>query len=200
MPQKVWAVGEEALAADWNTYLQQQVVPTFTSTAQRDTQWVAPPRGALCVTTDTLTTWQFDGTAWGAVLMGTGAERVVASSIVTANRGGAIGTTEAVMGPTVAFTVVAGRQYFVRFMARFSASTATTGITRFRQSNLAGTAFGTFDFTIGGATTLGVSFLIPITGLPVGAFTLQPTMQTTAGTLTCTASTAQPSDFSVIER
>lgn len=49
MPQKTWAVGEEVLAADFNTYLQNQVVPVFTSTAQRDSQWPSPPDGAHCV-------------------------------------------------------------------------------------------------------------------------------------------------------
>src|SRR5262245_19395364 len=64
MPQKVWAIGEEVLAADFNAYVQQQVVPVFTNVAQRDAQWAAPPTGALCVTADTLTVWQYTGAAW----------------------------------------------------------------------------------------------------------------------------------------
>lgn len=64
MPQKSWAVGEEVLAADFNTYLQNQVVPAFTTTTQRDAQWTAPPNGALCVTTDTNTLWQRIASSW----------------------------------------------------------------------------------------------------------------------------------------
>lgn len=58
MPQKSWAVGEEVLAADFNAYVQNQAVPQFTTTAQRDAQWAAPPNGAFCVTVDTGTVWQ----------------------------------------------------------------------------------------------------------------------------------------------
>jgi hypothetical protein len=64
MPQKSWAVGEEVLAVDFNTYAQNQVVPQFTTTAQRDTQWPTPPNSAFCVTQDTGTLWQRSGTAW----------------------------------------------------------------------------------------------------------------------------------------
>src|SRR5262245_46535677 len=64
MPQKVWAVGEEVLAADFNTYVQQQTVPAFPNTATRDTQWTSPPNGAVCVTTDTYTLWMRQAGAW----------------------------------------------------------------------------------------------------------------------------------------
>jgi hypothetical protein len=64
MPQKVWGTGEEVLAADFNTYAQNQVVPQFTTTAQRDTQWAAAPNGAFCVTVDTGTLWQRIGATW----------------------------------------------------------------------------------------------------------------------------------------
>lgn len=64
MPQKSWAVGEEVLAADFNTYLQNQCVPAFTNTAQRDSQWPSPPNGAVCVTVDTGTYWQRAAGAW----------------------------------------------------------------------------------------------------------------------------------------
>jgi hypothetical protein len=64
MPQKTWVVGEEVLAADFNSYVQQQVVPQFPNTATRDSEWTAPPDGALCVTTDTYTTWMRQAGAW----------------------------------------------------------------------------------------------------------------------------------------
>jgi hypothetical protein len=79
MPQKAWAVGEEVLAADFNTYLQNQVIPAFTTAAQRDSQWSAPPNGALCVTVDTYRLWQRVGGAW--VAFGLAGMRI--ASIVT---------------------------------------------------------------------------------------------------------------------
>jgi hypothetical protein len=70
MPQKLWVPGEEVVDDDINDYLQNQVVPQFTSTAQRASQWPAPPDGALCVCTDTNTLFQYIGGAWygGGVL------------------------------------------------------------------------------------------------------------------------------------
>jgi hypothetical protein len=49
---KVWGVGEEVLAADFQALLQTQVVAQFPNPATRDAQWPAPPVGALCVTTE----------------------------------------------------------------------------------------------------------------------------------------------------
>jgi hypothetical protein len=66
MPQKSWAVGEEVLAADFNTYLQNQVVPQFGTNALRDSLWPAPPNGAVCITTDTNTKWQRIAGVWYA--------------------------------------------------------------------------------------------------------------------------------------
>ena len=66
MPQKTWAVGEEVLAADFNAYVQDQVVPQFPTSAARDAEWAAPPNGALCVTTDSNTLWQRVAGAWYA--------------------------------------------------------------------------------------------------------------------------------------
>jgi len=83
MPFKTWAVGEEVLAADFNAYMQTQVVPQFASVAQRDTQWAAPPRGAMCVTTDTNCRWLFDGTVWRALYGAKRAYRNAAQNIAT---------------------------------------------------------------------------------------------------------------------
>lgn len=57
MTRKVWAYKEQLASADVNSYLMDQTVPRFASTTERDAQWPAPPNGALCVTTDTLTLW-----------------------------------------------------------------------------------------------------------------------------------------------
>lgn len=55
MPHKVWAVGEEVLAADFNTFVQEQVTPTFSSFAQLQSDWPNAPLGASAITTDNMT-------------------------------------------------------------------------------------------------------------------------------------------------
>lgn len=59
MPQKTWVVGEETLAADFNLFVQQQVVARFASVAARDAAWPAATAGAgaVCITYDTATVW-----------------------------------------------------------------------------------------------------------------------------------------------
>jgi hypothetical protein len=64
VPWKQWAYLEKVLSADFQLYLQNQTVPQFTNTAQRDSQWTTPPTGAVCITADTLTLWVYTGTAW----------------------------------------------------------------------------------------------------------------------------------------
>lgn len=101
MPQKSWAVGEEVLAADFNTYLQNQVVPAFTNVAQRDSQWAAPPNGAVCVTVDTGTCWQRIGGTWFRVFGRLGYnQRTTAMAALTA---------ETTVGVDVTVTVPANR-------------------------------------------------------------------------------------------
>jgi hypothetical protein len=67
MPTKTWVVGEEVLAADFNAYLQQQVVSTFPNVAGRDA-WATAPDGAICVTTDTNTVWLRGVSDWKALI------------------------------------------------------------------------------------------------------------------------------------
>jgi hypothetical protein len=65
MPFKVWAIGEEVLAADFQPYLQNQVVAAFPSTAARDAAITAPVLGQMAVITAAPFPVQvFDGTAW----------------------------------------------------------------------------------------------------------------------------------------
>ena len=70
MPQKTWVVGEEVLAADFNTYLQQQVAARFATVAARDAAWPAATAGpgAISITTDTSTMWMVIGVAWVPVI------------------------------------------------------------------------------------------------------------------------------------
>src|SRR5262245_26793007 len=68
MPYKTFVAGEEALAADVNTYLMSQTVPRFPSTAARDAAITAPIKGQLCII-DTTPNEQlvYNGTAWVTV-------------------------------------------------------------------------------------------------------------------------------------
>jgi hypothetical protein len=52
MPSKIWVVGEEVLAADFNAYLQEQVVATFSTAAARTSAIPSPKVGQ--------TTWRAD--------------------------------------------------------------------------------------------------------------------------------------------
>jgi hypothetical protein len=52
MPTKVWAEGEEVIAGDFNTMVQEQVIPTFANAAARDTAITAPRIGQHCFLND----------------------------------------------------------------------------------------------------------------------------------------------------
>lgn len=70
MPQKTWVVGEETLAADFNLFVQQQVVARFATVAARDAAWPAATAGpgAVCITYDTSTVWVVNSAvAWVAL-------------------------------------------------------------------------------------------------------------------------------------
>lgn len=64
MPFKIWAVGEEVLAADLQAYVQDQVTAVFPSAAARDAAIPAPKVGQVCYLTDTHTLFVYAGTAW----------------------------------------------------------------------------------------------------------------------------------------
>lgn len=110
MPQKLWAVSEEVLAADFNPYLQNQVVPQFTNVAQRDAQWPAPPNGAVCVTVDTGRLWQRIGGVWFQPFTVLGSAQIVSNT-------GAV-SAETAMGVNVTVTLPAGRRIRLEAMVR----------------------------------------------------------------------------------
>lgn len=58
MPTKTWAVGEEVLAADFNTYVQRQVVPTFASAAARNAAMASPAVGQMCAVDKFVMMWR----------------------------------------------------------------------------------------------------------------------------------------------
>jgi len=53
MPTKTWVVGEEVLAADFNTMVQRQVVATFPNAAGRTAAIPSPTPGMVSYLTDT---------------------------------------------------------------------------------------------------------------------------------------------------
>lgn len=52
MPTKTWVVGEEVLAADFNSYVQKQIVATFANAAARDAAIPGPTEGMMCYLND----------------------------------------------------------------------------------------------------------------------------------------------------
>jgi hypothetical protein len=59
-------VGEEVLAADFNTYVQKQVVATFANAAARTAAIPAPTAGMVSYLTDVQVVQYYDGTVWRA--------------------------------------------------------------------------------------------------------------------------------------
>lgn len=186
MPQKVWAIGEEVLAADFNPYVQQQTVPQFTNTAQRDAQWAAPPVGALCVTQDTLTQWIWTGTAWqqvsGARFLGTWA--------CTANTG-STGAAVVVTGLSQSITVGPGtRKLRIDFHAQYQNDTANN--TARYQVRLDTSTVAPQSVMMGSALTGGPSGLAGgasalFQGVAAGAHTIDMTVTRYTGTGTAFA-------------
>ena len=66
---KLWVAGETVTAAGVNTYLQDQVIARFATTAARDAAYggAGEPtlaEGMFAYTDDTNTIWFYTGTAW----------------------------------------------------------------------------------------------------------------------------------------
>jgi len=70
MPTKNWIAGEEVLASDFNTYVQQQIVGTFPSTAARNAAFtggggaITPRAGMITYLGDTNRFEFYNGSAW----------------------------------------------------------------------------------------------------------------------------------------
>ena len=59
MPTKVWQPGEEVTSADWNAMVQEQVVATFATAAERDAAITSPKVGQLCYVRDLATLLEY---------------------------------------------------------------------------------------------------------------------------------------------
>jgi hypothetical protein len=180
MPQKSWAVGEEVLATDFNTYMQNQVIPQFTGTAQRDSQWASPPTGALCVTTDTNTVWQRAAGGWFKPYGEWGYQQTAAD---------VIGIQQAyVTVCTTTFTIPTGVSRRVHlnasmFMFKGAGDAAAIAVVRF---NIDGTAGVSRSHNIGN-TANAIMALSQSTTLAAGSHTIKTEAYNTASFLNVAA-------------
>jgi len=125
MPYKVWAVGEEVLAADFNDFLQEQVVAVFATTAARDAAILAPNEGQQCYVTATKTRYVYNGAAW--VTSGPG--QLMGQTTLAAAVSGL--AAEAVFA-TVALTLPAARTLRVVLCSGFATRSGAAGVSRVR--------------------------------------------------------------------
>jgi len=64
MAYKTFTNGNTLPASDLNTYLMNQSIPTFVSYAGMTSAITSPVHGQFAYTTDTDTTWLYDGSSW----------------------------------------------------------------------------------------------------------------------------------------
>ena len=113
-------IAGEVLDPVWGTAVSTTVVRRFPSTAARD-NWTNPPRGALCVTTDTDTLWQALGSpvAWRALTAGT----YVGHYDIPADGSLTTGTAILTIG-SYAFAALANHIYAIQGLALMNVSAA----------------------------------------------------------------------------
>jgi len=63
MAQTPDVVANALIQSAWGNEIRDRTVQSFATVTERNT-WAAPPKGALAVTLDSLSLWQYDGTAW----------------------------------------------------------------------------------------------------------------------------------------
>jgi hypothetical protein len=59
-------VDDNIILAQWGNEVRDRTAQVFSTAAERDSQWAAPPNGAICVTLDTNTLWRRAAGAWVA--------------------------------------------------------------------------------------------------------------------------------------
>jgi hypothetical protein len=112
MPHKVWQVGEEVIAPDFNTYVQQQVVEQFPNVAARTAAVTAPVAGqpSYIDSGDANEGIEFyNGAAWRKpwnLPWG-----LIGQNIVTADQTGIAASIVDLTGLALTFTAVANRAY-----------------------------------------------------------------------------------------
>lgn len=122
MPTKIWATGEDVLSADFNTYVQKQVVSTFADATARTAALLTPTAGQLTVLLDTNHIELWTGTAWitvndppairvrisGNTSVNAGVETQIPMNVVDYSRNGMTLSTGAVAVPVAGFYLMVG--------------------------------------------------------------------------------------------
>lgn len=98
------------ILSTWGNTVRNQSIMPFTNAAERASQWIAPPEGALSFLRDTDTTSYYDGAAWRGIAYGE-----VAQVSGTASTGGFVQAVSPIPGMTLTYTATAGRIYQVCF-------------------------------------------------------------------------------------
>jgi uroporphyrinogen-III decarboxylase len=190
MPTKVWAVGEELLAADMNTFVQQQVVSTFPNAAARDASSL--PEGSLCVTLDLGTLWRRNATVWVPAI-----GLIAAPRLLTANQAG-ITTEVDVTGLAITFTAEPARYYRATLQATIQSTIANDRmIMQIKDGATAIQALNSYQQVAN--VPASVSTSVVVTALASGVHTFKVTAQRFAGTGTVTVvgSATSPAYLSV---
>ena len=107
MPTKTWVVGEEVLAADFNSMVQRQVVATFSNATTRDAAITVPNAGMMCWLDSPKVLQVHDGTAWHTV-PGAGAPGVAYAEWTGGS--GDVSNTPTYSGLSVGYTASGGRR------------------------------------------------------------------------------------------
>jgi hypothetical protein len=125
MPQKTWAIQEEVLAVDFNSYVQNQVVAQFASAAQRSTQWPAPPVGACSHLADSPgVLWVFSAGAWRSYAAG---GLLITAANNTATNVPVAPSAIDLPGMTGSVTVPANRRIRIQGNVQFGVGAGTPG-------------------------------------------------------------------------
>jgi hypothetical protein len=126
MPTKIWAVGEEVLANDFNTMVQQQIVATFPNAAARTAAVAAPLPGMLTFLADTGVYESWSGAAW-LPLAGPGRSQLAYKLNATQQSGIQTVATD-VVGLSATVTVPAGRRIqLAAYVGFYKAGADVTG-------------------------------------------------------------------------
>lgn len=182
MPTKTWVVGEEVLAADFNTMIQRQVVAVFANAAARTAAIAAPIPGMVSYLTDTGRLEQYSdkagvagwyppwSTAWGDVFY--------------ADVGLAATTGPAFITGTMFTFPVLNRRYLVQFRAQ-GTKDGTAGVSRFQfQTNRGAGVLA--EQTQPAADTWAASLHERYIATAATDTQVQVNVQTTAGTIITT--------------
>ncbi|MET0767363.1 MAG: hypothetical protein ABWY50_06950 [Aeromicrobium sp.] len=188
MPTKTWVVGEEVLAADFNSYVQKQVVAQFANVAARDAALPAPTIGMLCyvaditalqiATTTAPTGWR---TMWGTAVPtfrvwgGAGGQSVPqnVNTVLTYAAGASSNVGGVTVGGVFTCTAAIAGTWFFTYAASFQAHGTGARHLWLEHSNGArhGSVSGDDSLAVGMAAT-GSAFLTMAAGETLKVVTL----------------------------